>query len=159
MALTTPFVNDADLKSFLPDVLSFGVATFAPQNLRASDDVFERLVAEWWPQAIGGFYGLSRASVDIQWPVLPAMDIALVNTAALVTLTAYRALGHYVMPLISSDADANGDLFTRRAARYERFYDEEWAKVINLPLYDFNADGSFTTIERALSVSRRLRRA
>jgi len=159
VALTAPFATDSDLVTFMPDMLTFGVGSFIPQNMMASDDVFERLNAEWWPQAIGGFYGLAQATVDVTWPVLPVMQEARLNVAALKNLTAYRAISHYIMPLLSSDADANGDLFTRRADRYNSFYHEEWEKVTNLPLYDFNADNRFSNIERMLPTGRRLMRA
>jgi len=159
MAVATPFIQDTDLVAYMPDVLTFGIASFAAQNLLATNDVVERLTNEWWPNAIGNYYGFTRERVDMTWPILPAMDIARINTTALKQLVTYRALSHYIMPMLSSDADANGDLFTRRMDRYYRFHSEEWKKVIHLPLYDFNADSAFTQIERAQSTGRRLARA
>jgi len=159
MAITTSFIQDTDLVEFVPDILGFGVADFSTQNLRASDDVFERLLNEWWPQAISRFYGLTRQNIDTMFPTLPTLDVNKLDTAALKPLTCYRALGHYILPLLAGDADANGDLFTRRADRYDRFYSEEWKKVIRLPLYDFNADGAFSMVERKRAIGRRLVRA
>lgn len=159
MAVTTAFVTDTDLELFQPDILTFGPATFGAQLIMASDDVFQRLVDEWWPQAIGAFYGLTRSAIDVQYPVLPTLKEASLDKVALRNLVCYRAISHYIMPLLASDADANGDLFTRRAARYQRFYQEEWDKIIDLPIYDFNQDTLFTNIERPIQIARRLRRA
>lgn len=143
----------------MPDVLTYGVATFDPQSLRASDDIYNRLVAEWWPDAVSRRYGLLLNSFDVQSNLIPQLDPAFLDTVALEAVTSYRAISHYIMPLLSSDNDANGDMFTRRAARYHDFYLEEWQKLVLLPLYDFNQDTQFTNIERRGPTMKKLLRA
>ena len=143
----------------MPDVLDFGVTTFGPQCLRASDDIYNRLVSEWWPTAVSRRFGLILNSFDINSPFVPTLDPTLLDTVALKAITSYRALSRYVMPMLAGDADADGDLFSRRADRYVNFYHEEWRKIILLPLYDFNQDSQFTNIERRGAPMKKLLRA
>lgn len=157
--LSSSFIVDADLVEFMPDVLDYGVASFAAQNLRASDDVYNRIFSEWWPTAISRRFGLLMSTFDIQSPIMPTLDPAYLDSVGLKALTVYRAISHYIMPMLASDADANGDLFSRRAVRYDMFYKEEWQKAILLPLYDFNKDTQFTNIERRGRPVKRLLRA
>ncbi len=159
MPLSAPLINDSDLTVYMPDVLSFGTATFLTQCTLASDDIYERLLNEWWPNALGNYFGFTQERVDLVWPVLPLLDENYLNKAALTQITVYRALSHYIMPMLASDADANGDLFTRRAARYNTFYNEEWKKIVRMALYDFNKDAVFQNRERPQRMGRRLVRA
>jgi len=159
MAVTTSFIVDTDLQVYMPDVLSFGVASFDPQSLLATDDVVARIEAEWWPEAVSRRFGLFRENSDYMFSMLPTMNVALLDSVSLVPLTVYRALSHYAMPMLSSDADADGDLFSRRASRYDTFYKEEWEKVVRLPIYDFSQDGNFTSFEKKGPPVKRLLRA
>ena len=157
--IASSFIADTDLQEFMPDVLDYGVTTFAPQSLRASDDVYNRILTEWWPDAVSRRFGLILNNYDVNSSLLPVLDTTVLDTVALKAITAYRTISHYAMPMLASDADANGDLFSRRADRYSNFYHEEWAKIILLPIYDFNNDGQFTNIERRGKPVKRMMRA
>jgi len=161
MIVTTPFITDANLQEFMPDILQMGVLTFAQQNLRASNDVYDRLVNDWWAQAIirGPYVGVATTNDGAFPGRLPPLIVSLLNTPLLAPLVSYRALGRYIMPMLSGDADANGDMFSRRAERYTRFYNEEWERVITGDLYDFNRDGNFTLADRLPPYGRRVKRA
>jgi len=156
---TTSFIADADLALYMPDVLTFGVTTFATQNLLATDDVVTRINTEWWPDAVTRRFGLYRENTDTWYRSLPIMDITLLDSALLKGLVVYRALSHYIMPMLSSDSDADGNAFTRRADRHAAFYAEEWEKIVNSPIYDFNSDTTFSQQERKGPPIKRVLRA
>lgn len=157
--ITTSFITDTDLQVFMPDVLTYGISSFATQNLHASDDVLNRLINEWWPTAISRRFGLILSTYDVNSPLMPTLNQSLLDASSLATLTSYRSLSRYILPMLASDADADGDLFSRRATRYDSFYQDEWQKVLLLPIYDFNQDGQFTNIERRGRPVKRLLRA
>jgi len=159
MYLSTAFINDADLTSYMPDVLTFGIPSFSAECLRATEDVYTELLSDWWPGVTLAINGFAFQKTDTAWPTLPIMDVANLDTVTLKQAVVYRALSQYVMPMLSSDADANGDLFSRRADRYRGFYKAEMARVYKLPLYDFNRDSAFTQLERPRRHGRRLLRA
>lgn len=158
MAITTPFITDADVQKFRPDILDFGITSFTDQYTMASDDVYERLYNEWWPNAISRRYGLSRNRLDIVWPVLPKMDLNYLDTSALIPITCFRALSHYIFPMLATNSTQT-DFFSGMADIYRRFYDEEWIKVQRLPIYDFDKDGQFRDVERTGPIHRRVVRA
>jgi len=161
MPLTVSFVTDANLQEFMPDIMSMGVATFDPQTLRATNDIYDRLVNDWWAQAVlRGPYVSVASTNDGAFPGrLPPMDVNLLNKTLITPLVCYRALGRYIMPMLSGDADANGDMFSRRAMRFTEFYSDEWATVVTGDLYDFNRDAKFTLADRLPPYGRRVRRA
>lgn len=158
MPITTSFITDDDVLQYMPDILDFGQQSFNAQHLKASDDVYEKIFTEWWPNAIIRRYGLTKYRMDILWPTLPTMDVAFLNIPAIKQLTCYRSIGHYIMPMLASNA-SNNDFFMNRATMYQKFYIEEWQKVQRLSLYDFDKDGQFLNIERAGPIHRKVVRA
>jgi len=151
------YANDTDLKTFIPRILDNGVVSFADQLQLASDDVLEMIKVDWWVNAVSSRYSLNRETTD--WSsFFPKFDEALLNTAQLKNLTCYRALHKYICPMLTNDAD-EADEWTRKEERYKQFFDEEWQKIIKMPLYDFNQDSAFDDIERRQRSGIRLSRA
>jgi len=151
------YANDTDLKTFIPNILKNGVLSFATQLQLASDDVLEMIKVKWWVNAVSSRYALNRETTD--WSTyFPKFDETLLNTAQLKNLTCYRALHKYICPMPTNDAD-DADEWTRKEERYKAYFDEEWKKITQMPLYDFNRDSAFSDIERRKSSGIRLQRA
>ena len=150
------YATDADLAKLIPNIMNQGVVTFDDQLTFATDDVIAMIKAEWWPKAVNRRYGTVE-SVDFS-PLFPTIDLTKINEAVLVNLTCYRALSRYIMPMLTKDSGPN-DTWAAKIPRYNTFFNDEWQKVSQLPLYDFNADGQFSDIERRGSRTRKLVRA
>ncbi|MDX8383709.1 MAG: hypothetical protein R8M45_06480 [Ghiorsea sp.] len=148
------FATHLQLEDLLPTVKDWGVSDFVPQLTLASNDIVERLNAEWWASAYSSRINQSNDSAFAP----PIMDITKLNVLALQNLTIYRALERYILPQMTQDSAIDGDAFTRKETRYRQFYKEEWDIAVLRPLYDFSGDAQFTNIDRRV-VGRRLRRA
>lgn len=147
---------DADLVKLRSDILQHGVTTWADQLAFAESDVIERIQTEWFVQAAKGIFahGLSGQPMQI---ILDTWNVAYLNTGILKNLVCYRAMGWYIYPSLTKDVDDGEDAFTRRAVRYAEFYEQEWERIIKMPLYDFDADSSFSAIDRQPSSSRTIK--
>ena len=140
----TPYIDKDDLAKHVQDINDHeGPTDWTDQIRFATDDVLNKIKADWWEQ-------VSSPLFDI--------DESLLNTDALKNLAVYRTLGFYALPLLSTESDEDGDSFSRKAAKYQTRYDQEWDIVKNLPLYDFNSDDQFTDDERQGPIVRELSR-
>jgi len=150
--MAMPYATDSDLQNLIPGILDQGVASFATQLGFASTDVLNLIKSDWWPKAVVRRFGAIE-TVDIG-PLFPPLDEARINEAVLINLTCYRALSHYIIPMLTKDN--KDDSWAKKIGRYEIFYGEEWELVAQLPLYDFDGDSQFSDKERRGVMPRRL---
>ena len=149
------YATDADLITYADDILDHGVASFTSELTRASADVLNLIKAEWWPQAISG-----KVNSSYDYGLIPpTLDESKINTAELKQITIYRAFGFHIYPRLSKFSDSDGDSFSRRGEFYRDMFKDEWNRIKNLPLYDFDGDSSFEDIERRGPIGRKLVRA
>lgn len=140
----TPYIDNTDLAKHVPDINDYSPpSSWADQIQFATDDVLNKIKADWWEQLQG------RGT---------ELDESLLNTAALEKLAAYRTLGFYACPYLAKEEDEDGDRWSRLADKYEKRYQEEWDIVKSLPLYDFDEDTEFEDEERQGPIVRKLAR-
>tara|TARA_R110000803_G_scaffold105509_1_gene173743 strand:- start:170 stop:634 length:465 start_codon:yes stop_codon:yes gene_type:complete len=151
------YATNADLQSFIPSILENGVTDFTAQLTLASSDVLELVKLDWYVDAATTRYSPARETIDYA-PFLSNFDEQYLNTAALKQLTCYRALHKYICPMLTNDVD-EADEWNRKEERYKSYYDEEWAKIKRMALYDFDQDSSFEDIERRETGGFRVARA
>jgi len=140
----TPYIDKDDLAKHVSDINDHNApALWVNQIQFATDDVLNKIKAEWWSEVSG-----------------PSLTIneALLNTDALTNLAIYCALGFYVLPYLSTERDKDGDSFSRKAEYYRARFKEEWEIVKELPLYDFDQDSDFEDGERQGPIVRTLSR-
>lgn len=156
--MARPYAINSDLQVFIAGILDYEATTsdFGTFLDMASADVLNLIKADWWTSAVTQHF--NNESIDVGG-MIPNLDEANINDAALVNLTCYRAFSQYIMPYLTKDEDQDGDQFSRKGERYAELFAEEWALVKQLPLYDFNGDAQFTDIERRASRPRRVKRA
>lgn len=151
------YATDSDLLTHVPDLNDHGVGSWLSELTLASADVLNKIKAAWWPHAING-RSLSGENYDYGL-LIPTLDEANLNEAALLNYTCYRALGTYILPRLSNMVDKDGDSFTRRADFFRGREEEEWGVIQGLPLYDFNEDSTFEDTERRGPIPMRIYRA
>lgn len=149
------YATDSDLKDHIESIFDYGPSSFEKDLTKATADVLNKIKAEWWTKAVQSRNGI-RETVDYGF-LFPTLNTANLNTAALKSLTVYRAFSAYIFPKMTKFVE--DDVFLRQAEFYADRFKEEWDVVKLLPLYDFDEDASFEDIERRGPMSRRIVRA
>ena len=85
-----------------------------------------------------------------------SFDEANLNTEALRQLCVYKTLYTHIYPSLSTYLE--GDVWLNKIEAFKKLYNEEWAVVKGLPLYDFDEDTEFEDVERRGPFMTRLRR-
>jgi len=147
------YATNSDLVALRVDILKHGVTDWTAQLALAEADVIERIKVEWFIEASKGMFAHGLSGQPMQ-TILDVFDITYLNTALLKNLICYRAMAWYIYPSLTKDTEDGEDAYSRRAVRYGDFYNDEWERVIKMPLYDFNADASFTALDRQPSSKR-----
>jgi len=153
----TNYATTADLQALIPDIATSGVTgvtDWTAQLTAASADVLELWKVSWWKPSVDDFYEQGYAYIT----PFPEPNLSLLNTAVLKNLTCYRALARYICPYLTNDSD-QADEWNRKAERYQKFYEDEWEFVKQMPLYDWSEDGNFKDWERVPQRGRRCVRA
>jgi len=139
------YATNVDLQKILPTILSFGVSDWTDQLTLATADVLELIKVDWFRQAANDRWGLTQGYLNSS--DFPALDEDKLDTTKLVELTCYRALAHYIMPILTNDAGVEDQFFVKME-RYQDRYKDEWDVVKRRALYDFDGDGNFDDVER-----------
>jgi len=147
------YATNADLQKLLPDILGYGVADFTDQLTFATADVLELIKVDWWREAANDFLYYNPQTYRGQ-AYFPTMNEAYLNTAKLVNITCYRALAHYIFPMLTLDGQS--EEWNIKMERYQAFYKDEWAVLKRAALYDFDQDSQFEDLERHDNRGRRV---
>jgi len=135
------FSVDTDLTDLIPDILDFGIDTFADEHARAQGDIEREIRNRWWHRK--GIQGEMDASylTDSQW-----------TRAA-----AYLVLWKYALPQLTNWVD--DDRFLRMIDFYKVRYGEEMDSVFADGVeYDADDDGTVTNKEKEVIALNRLDR-
>ena len=135
------FSNDTDLTDEVPDILDFGIDSFADQHAKAEADLKREIRRKWWPRT--GRSGELNDSllVESQWT----------------ECNVYLVLWKYALPKLTNWVD--GDRFQNMIDFYKSRYGEELDAVLQDGVeYDFNDDGTVTDDEKNVRVQSRLNR-
>lgn len=124
------FSSDSDLTDILPDILTFGIATFLDEHNRADAEIKREIRAKWWNST--GRTG--------------EMDASLLTNNQWTTAAAYLVLWKYALPQLTNWVD--GDRFQGMISFYRDMYNQEMAAVFEDGVeYDFNEDGTIESGE------------
>ena len=102
---------------------------------------------------------LAKVKSDF-WPPrnITTFDEDNLDTASLLKLTVYRALGWYICPSLEKFANGEEGKWGKKATYFKEMFAEEWLIVQQLPIYDFNEDDSFDASERQGLISKTIGR-
>lgn len=136
------YAQDSDLDTYDPQVRKHKVQDFTVYFTRGTADILNLIKGSWWGQASG-------------LPVY-SFDETKLNTEALRQLCVYKTLYTHIYPSFANYQE--GDPWLLKIETVKKMYDEEWAVIKNLPLYDFDGDDTFEDVERRGPFMTRLRR-
>lgn len=126
------FSTDSDLTAILPDILTFGITSFASEHALAQADLEREIRAKWYPK-------LQLAT---------EMDATLLTDSQWTKAAAYLVLWKYALPKLTNWVE--GDRFQNMIAFYKARAQEEFDAVIRDGVeYDFNNDSVVTDSEKA----------
>jgi hypothetical protein len=107
----------------------------------ATRDVLHKIKYEYWPpRSITNF------------------DEDNLDDTALVKLTVYRALGWYVCPSLESYQNGEEGKWAKKAAYFQKMFEEEWLIVQQLPIYDFDEDAVFEDTDAQPFIAKKWKR-
>ena len=125
------FSTDSDLQAIVPDILSFGIASFASEHALAQADIERVIRAKWYPK-------LQLAS---------EMDAILLTDSQWTKTASYLVLWKYALPKLTNWVD--GDRFQNMIEFYKSRYAEELESVLQDGVeYDANNDSVVTDEEK-----------
>ena len=135
------FSSDSDLTDIVPDILTFGISTFADEHNKADADIKREIRAKWWSRT--GNKG--------------EMDASLLTGSQWTRAAAYLVLAKYALPQLTNWVE--GDRFKNMMD----FYNAEFLKEMNAIFedgveYDLNEDGTVEDGEKNLFITGRLSR-
>ena len=135
------FSTDIDLQDIIPDILDFGIPSFADEHLLAQADIERTLRAKWYPK-------LQLAS---------EMDATLLTDSQFTKAACYLVLWKYALPKLTNWVD--GDRFQNMIEFYKSRYAEELEGVMQDGIeYDANDDSVITEEEKRPVIHGRLYR-
>ena len=142
MTTMANYAQDSDLDDYDPSVRDQDGDDFTKFFTRATADVLNLIKGSWWTQATG-------------LPV-SSFDESNLNTEALRQLTVYKALYAHIYPFFATYLE--GDTWLEKINAKKKLFDEEWAVIKGLPLYDLDGDDVFEDEERPGPSATRLSR-
>lgn len=126
------FSTDSDLMEIIPDILSFGIASFSDKHSLAQAEIERELRAKWYPMM----------------KLADEMDATLLTASQWTKASAYLVLWKHALPKLTNWVD--GDRFQNMITFYKTRYEEELNAVIRDGVeYDFNNDSVVTESEKA----------
>ena len=122
---------DTDLQAIQPDILTFGIASFAGEHAKAQADIERRLRREWWPNK-----GLAGE-----------LNTTLLTESQFTRTAAYLVLWKYALSQLTTwVAD---DRFKTMMDYYRDLYESEFQEVLEDGVeYDYNDDNVISVEER-----------
>ena len=135
------FSQDSDLVALIPDILDFGITSFATEHAKAEADLIRTIRNEWWhKKGIGG-----------------EMNSAYLTDTQFTRCNSYLVLWKYALPQLTNWVD--DDRFLRMIDFYKVRYGEELDAVFADGVeYDADNDGSVTDKEKEIIALNRLDR-
>ena len=126
--------QNSDLTALQPDILGYGITTFANEHARAQSDIERELRIKWWP-----FRGISGE-----------MDTSLLTESQFTRAAAYRVLGWYALTQLTKwESSGTEDRFQQMMEFYRRSYENELDQVIKDGVeYDADDSSSISTSEK-----------
>ena len=143
----------ADIETFEPDVLNFGIPDFDGEIAKAQSDVFRDLRIRWWPTQQIGLYAVKHVAGGNQEP-----DESLFTVSQLTRACAYNALGFHIYPKLAK-FEPEQDLFERKMEFYRKEYDRELSLILRDGVeYDADSSGTVSDTEKEPTYFLRLKR-
>jgi hypothetical protein len=125
------FSTDTDLQAIVPDILSFGIASFASEHALARADIERDIRFKWYPKL--------RLSSE--------MNPALLTDSQWTKTASYLVLWKYALPKLTNWVE--GDRFQNMIEFYKTRYSEEIESVLQDGVeYDANEDSVITDEEK-----------
>ena len=145
-----PYCTDDDLVGFRPNILEYGVPSWAAQRLKATSVVNRDIAAEWYRKA-SKEHGVDFTMTPFQ-PVLMLSRYEQLEDA-----TCHKTF-ELIYDYLSKDVD--GDVFRDLSDRYYKLYERELKRVILTGIdYDWDSSGALDSTEKYEMVApRTLRR-
>ena len=138
------YSTDDDLLVFRRDILELGVNSWDDQHDEA-ELINNRDLQSAWYVEIAKEIGVSSA-----------FDASLLDASQLLRLSVYKTLELAYLVL---DHEYESDPFFKNRGTFKELYDEELQKLIVSGVrYDWNKDGSFSSVESLTKSPRRLSR-
>lgn len=126
------FSTDSDLTALIPDILTYGVASFTNEHAKAQADITREIRKKWWVKT--GRNG--------------EMDATLLTDSQWTDANVYLVLWKYALPQLTNWVD--GDRFQNMIEFYKARYTEELESVFNDGVeYDYDEDSVITEEEKA----------
>ena len=135
------FSDDADLVALVPDILTFGITSFAGEHAKAQADLTRTIRNQWWYKK--GISGEMKASylTDSQWEYC----------------NSYLVLWKYALPQLTNWVQ--DDRFLNMIEFYKQRYEEELVAVFADGVeYDDDQSGTIEGDEREIVSFGRLTR-
>ena len=107
------FSNDTDLVALVPDILTFGITSFATEHAKAEADLTRTIRNQWWYKK-----GISGE-----------MDASLLTDAQWTYCNSYLVLWKYALPQLTNWVQ--DDRFLNMISFYKQRYEEELVAVFN----------------------------
>lgn len=146
MATSELAVALSDVQEYQPDIAAYGITDFDTQLQHAEDDVIRRIREEWWER-----YRHTVRFKDITKVTSIELDSTKLTNAQWTRSVVYRALGEYILPMLTKWKTPDGDIdaFQVQIEFYRARYNEEFQAILRDGVeYDEDADGTVTSSEK-----------
>jgi hypothetical protein len=146
------FATITDITEYEPDVLNFGIPSFADAITKAQADVERYLRVNWWPSQQIGRFDITIVGINVEMDTIKLTDSQFTRAAV------YCALGYYIYPRLSK-FEPTMDVFQMKLDYYKKMYAEEIDMVIRDGVeYDLDSNGIVTDAEKTPQYFLRLKR-
>jgi hypothetical protein len=139
MAMST----DTDVLAYEPNILEYGIQSFADEHAKSRADILRILRIDWWPR--------HRNVLDRRITVIEAnleMDETKLTESQFTRAAVYHVLAYYILPKLSKFTP-EGDVFREKMEYYRSRFNEEIEYILrDGPEYDFNNDGTVSEQEK-----------
>lgn len=141
-------IEESDLQSIRPSILSYGVTDWTEKMFQAETHVFRILESRWYRENAYDFYGVDPQTVPF--------DPALLNDPDQIrSLLCYKALEFIYMYLMKDSPDP--DPFERQCETFRKLFKDELASVLSSGI-DYEWGSFLPADERMVTRRRRLER-
>lgn len=131
MAMST----DANVLSYEPDILEYGIASFSGEHEKSRADILRILRIDWWPRHRNVLDKYRTTATAIE------MDETKLTESQFTRAAVYHVLAYYILPKLSKFTP-DGDVFREKMEYYRSRFQEEINYILrDGPEYDFDGDG------------------
>ena len=131
MAMST----DANVLSYEPDILEYGIASFSGEHEKSRADILRILRIDWWPRHRNVLDKYRTTATAIE------MDETKLTESQFTRAAVYHVLAYYILPKLSKFTP-DGDVFREKMEYYRSRFNEEIDYILrDGPEYDFDGDG------------------